>query len=264
MKDKLMQTVYILWQKQMKKMMVHPESIVGMLLQPAMWVILFGAGMRSLMGSTSAGNGQDYITFMVPGITALTVVSAAIAGGSTWLIERTSGIVKEYLAAPISRLGILSGQAAGVVSKVLLQSIIILLVGVLMGAGLNRQPAGLAGGLLLIAAYGIGFSGLALAVASSTDSSEGYHMMIFLVQLPLLFLSNSLYPLAALPGWMKVGVYANPTTYVVSGLRQITMAAAPSMGAADAVPIWLCFLVSGLFAVVGMLLARRAFLKSIR
>ena len=29
---------------------------------------------------------------------------------------------------------------------------------------------------------------------------------------------------------MKIGAYANPTTYVVTGLRQITLGAAPTMG----------------------------------
>ncbi len=79
-----------------------------------------------------------------------------------------------------------------------------------MGAKLSDNPMGWLGGLLLIAGYGIGFSGFALAVASSTDSSEGYHMMIFLLQLPLLFLSNSLYPLETLPTWMRIGAYAQP------------------------------------------------------
>ena len=164
-----------------------------MLIQPILWVILFGVGMRSLMGTTTPGSGNDYMTFVVPGIVTLTAVSAAIAGGSTWLNERLIGVVKEYLAAPIPRLSILLGNATSIVTKVLIQSIVILIVGLLMGAKLNNHPLGLIGGLLLIAGYGIGFSGFALAVASSTDSSEGYHMMIFLLQLPLLFLSNSLY-----------------------------------------------------------------------
>ena len=194
-----MNATFLLWQKQMKKALVHPEEIVGMLIQPILWVILFGVGMRSLMGTTTPGSGNDYMTFVVPGIVALTAVSAAIAGGSTWLNERLIGIIKEYLAAPIPRLSILMGNATSIVTKVLIQSIVILIVGLLMGAKLSDHPLGLICGLLLIAGYGIGFSGFALAVASSTDSSEGYHMMIFLLQLPLLFLSNSLYPMQTLP-----------------------------------------------------------------
>lgn len=258
-----MNATLLLWKKQMKKALIHPEEIVGMLLQPALWVILFGVGMRSLMGTTNLGAGNDYMTFVLPGIVALTVVSAAIAGGSTWLNERLIGIVKEYLTAPIPRLTILLGNATGIVTKVLIQSIVILIVGVVMGAKLNGHFWGLVGGLLLIAGFGIGFSGFSLAVASSTDSSEGYHMMIFLLQLPLLFLSNSLYPLQTLPVWMKIGAYANPTTYVVTGLRLITLGATP-IEPISGIPLWLCFMVSGAFAVLGMYIALSAFRKSIK
>ena len=102
------------------------------------------------------------------------------------------------------------GNATSIVTKVLIQSIVILIVGLIMGARMSDHPLGWVGGVLLIACYGIGFSGFALTVASSTDSSEGYHMMIFLLQLPLLFLSNSLYPMSTLPTWMQIGAYANP------------------------------------------------------
>jgi len=254
-----MRSTILLWQKQMKKALVHPEEIAGMLIQPILWVVLFGVGMRSLMGISGSGGGNDYMTFMVPGIVALTAVSAAIAGGSTWLNERLIGIVKEYLAAPIPRLSILMGNAASTVTKVFIQSIVILIIGILMGARVSDNPLGWLGGLVLIAGYGIGFSGFALATASSTDSSEGYHMMIFLIQLPLLFLSNSLYPLKTLPVWMRVGAYANPTTYVVTGLRQITLGPTPSMDTAANIPLWLCFLVALGFAIIGMGIALKAF-----
>lgn len=259
-----MKSTILLWQKQMKKALVHPEEIAGMLIQPILWVILFGVGMRSLMGMTNSGSSNDYMTFMVPGIIALTAVSAAIAGGSTWLNERLIGILKEYLVAPIPRLSILMGNATSIVTKVLIQSIVILIIGLLMGAKINSNPLGWLGGLVLIAGYGIGFSGFALATASSTDSSEGYHMMIFLIQLPLLFLSNSLYPLRALPLWMKIGAYANPTTYVVTGLRQITLGLTPSMDTVTNIPLWLCFLVTIGFAVIGMGFSLKAFRKTIR
>ena len=259
-----MNGTFLLWQKQMKKALVHPEEIVGMLIQPILWVILFGVGMRSLMGTTTPGSANDYMTFMLPGIVALTAVSAAIAGGSTWLNERLMGIVKEYLVAPIPRLSILMGNTTSSVAKVLIQSIVILIVGLLMGAKLSNYPLGWLGGLLLITGYGIGFSGFALTVASSTDSSEGYHMMIFLLQLPLLFLSNSLYPLETLPTWMRIGAYANPTTYIVTGLRQITLGPAPTLGAVANIPLWLCFVVAVGFAAFGMNMALRAFKKAIK
>ncbi len=259
-----MNATILLWQKQMKKALVHVEEIIGMLIQPALWVILFGVGMRGMVGASPSTGGNDYMTFILPGIVAMTTVSAAIAGGSTWLNERLLGIVKEYIVAPIPRLSILMGHALGIVTKVLVQSIVILVVGLLMGAKLNQSPLGWMGGLLLIAGYGIGFSGFALAVASASDSSAGYHMMIFLLQLPLLFLSNSLYPLETMPVWMRIGAYANPTTYVVSALRNIALSPTSMVGATAHLSVVLCFVVTAGFAVVGMVAALRAFRKTIK
>lgn len=254
----------VLWQKQMRKTLVHTEEIIGTLFQPILWVVLFGVGMRSLMGAVGPGTGNGYMTFIVPGIVALTVVGGAIGGGSTWLNERLMGVVKEYLVAPIPRLSILMGHTLSITTKVLVQSVIILIVGILMGARLSANPTGWLGGFILIAAYGIGFSGIALAVASKTNSSGGYHVMIFMLQLPLLFWSNSLYPLATLPTWMRIGAYLNPTTYVVTGLRSITMAPGTEVSNIAAIPIWVCFAVTLGFAVLGMALALRAFRSSIR
>jgi ABC-2 type transport system permease protein len=220
--------------------------------------------MRGMMGTGASPGSNDYMTFIVPGIVALTAVSAAIADGSTWLNERLLGIVKEYIVAPIPRLSILMGHALSIVTKVLLQSIVILLVGLLMGAKLGPNPLGWLGGLLLIVGYGIGFSGLALAVASASDSSAGYHMMIFLLQLPLLFLSNSLYPLETMPTWMRIGASANPTTYVVSALRNIALSPTPMMDTTANLSVGLCFVVTTGFAVLGMYIALKAFKKTIQ
>ena len=254
----------ILWQKYMKKSLVHPEEIVGMLIQPVLWVVLFGVGMQSLMGAASPAGGEEYMTFMLPGIIALTALGGAIAGGTSWLSDRLRGFVKEYLVAPIPRLSILMGHSLSITTKVLFQSVVILLVGVLLGARLSANPAGWIGGLLLVAGYGIGFAGIALALASKTDSNEAYHMMIFMLNLPLLFLSNALYPLQTLPRWMQIGALINPTTYVVTGMRLTVMDAVGDASSVATIPLWACFLVVTIFAMLGMALALRAFKSAIK
>jgi ABC-2 type transport system permease protein len=252
-----------LWQRQMKKSFVHIEEILGTLIQPILWVVLFGVGMKSFMGAMNPAGGDNYMTFILPGIVAFTVVGAASGGGFTWLSERLIGINKEYLVAPIPRISILLGHAFSITTTVLIQTVIIMIVGLLMGARLNPNPLGWLGGVLLIAGFAIGFSGIALAVASTTDSSAGYHMMIFALQLPLMFLSNSLYPLATMPTWLRVGAMLNPTTYVVSGLRAIMMAPVTD-STAGIIPVWLCFLVIAAFAAAGMGLALKAFQATIK
>ncbi len=253
-----------LWNKHMRKSMTSPDEAIGMLIQPILWVVLFGIGMGSLLGAASPGGEDFYITFMLPGIIALTALGGAIGGGTEWLNERLQGIVKEYLAAPIPRMSILMGNALSSMTKSLLQAIVIMIVGVIIGAELSNNPLGWLGGLLLVAGYGLGFSGIAIAVASKTDSPGGYHMLIFMLNLPLLFLSNALYPLETMPTWMEVAARINPTTYVVTGMRTMTFATGNAVAAIDTIPLWLCFVVVAVFLAFGMGLGYRAFKSSIR
>ncbi|WP_420643736.1 ABC transporter permease [Candidatus Leptofilum sp.] len=253
-----------LWQKYMQKSLVHKEEIFGFLIQPILWVVLFGVGMRSLFSEMLPGEGSDYITFMLPGIIALTAIDGSIGGGSTWLNERLRGMVKEYLVAPIPRLSILMGNALAIITRSVAQALLILLVGILMGVELSSNLLHWLMGLIFIFGYGLGFSGIALALASSTSSMGAYHSLIFILNLPMLFLSNALYPLFALPAWMRVAALINPTTYIISGLRQSLLQADSPLGQTEFLPLWLCFVVIAAFAALGMGLALRAFQRTVR
>jgi ABC-2 type transport system permease protein len=258
-----MTAAFTLWHKHMTKLRVHSEEAFGMLLQPILWVVLFGAGMTSMLTPGMKGSSVSYIGFMVPGIVALSALSGGIGGGTVWLDERLRGIVKEYLVAPIPRLSILMGNALSTVTKSLMQAGVIFLVGLLMGAKIDLNPLGWIGGIVLVGAYGLGFTGIALAVASKAGSPGAYHMLIFMLNLPLLFLSNALYPLKSLPTAMEIGARLNPTSYVVDGLRQMVLKDGTALSGGAALPLGLCFLVVGVFAVLGMWLALRAFQSSV-
>jgi len=233
-----------LWRKHMVKLMAKKEESIGVLFQPILWVVLFGTGMKSVMSTEVAGGGDSYMTFMVPGIIALAAMTGAIEGGLTLLFERVQGIIKEYLVAPIPRISILAGNAMSTINKSLFQSLVILVIGVLMGAKfVGLDPLGWLGGLVLITGFGLGFAGIGLAVASRTSSPGGYHMLIFMLTLPLLFLSNALYPLGSLPTWMQIGAKINPVSYVVDGLRQTILDSNALITGSELLPLWLCFVV---------------------
>jgi ABC-2 type transport system permease protein len=255
-----MNSAFALWHKQMNKL--SGEETFGLLIQPILWVVLFGVGMKGIMGSAMTGGG-DYIAFMAPGIVALSALGGAIAGGSVWLDERIRGIVKEYLVAPIPRLSILLGNTLTIVTKSLFQAIVIFIVALLMGTQLANNPLGWLGGIVLVAGYGIGFAGIALAFASKTNDPGAYHAVIFLLNLPLLFLSNALYPLSSLPQWMQIGARLNPTTYVVDGIRQMVLQNGDLLAGGQMIPLWQCFFAIALFAIGGMWFAYTAFRSTV-
>jgi len=258
-----MSATYTLWNKHMRKFVASPMEMFGLAIQPILWVVLFGVGMKSMLGPSMPGGGDLYVTFMVPGIVALSALGGAVGGGSVWLTERLRGIVKEYLVAPIPRLSILMGHALSTMTKSMFQAILILIVGLLMGAKLSDNPLGWLGGLLLVAAFGLGFSGISLAMASATDNPGAYHGMIMVLNLPMLFLSNALYPLEALPTWMRIGALINPTSYVIDGVRQTMLKDGAAIAGGEVLSLWLCFVIVGVFAAFGMWLAYKAFKNSL-
>jgi ABC-2 type transport system permease protein len=144
------------------------------------------------------------------------------------------------------------------------QAVIILIVGVAMGAKLDANPLGWLGGLVLVAGFGLGFSGLALAMASMTSNPGAYHAMIMIFNLPMLFLSNALYPLNTMPTWMKIGSLINPTTYTIDGVRQMMFQDPVSLAGGNLLPLWLCWTVVAAFAALGMWMAYSAFSKSVK
>jgi len=248
-----------LWQKHMGKFVLHAEEAIGLVLQPILWVVLFGTGMKSMV----PGSGNGYISFMVPGIIALSALGGAIGGGLNLLDERLRGTIKEYLVSPIPRLSILMGNAMSTVTKSLIQAVVILVVGIVLGVQLVANPLGWLATFVLVAGYGLGFAGIGLATACKTNSPGGYHMIIFMFNLPLLFISNALYPLSTLPTWMRVGSRINPTTYVVDGIRQMVIDNGSAVMGMEHEPLWLCFVVVGTFGLLGMALALRSFRSSI-
>jgi ABC-2 type transport system permease protein len=260
-----MAATYVLWHKQMRKFLANPMEMFGFLIQPILWVLIFGVGMTSLMSTGMPGPaGSNYITFMLPGIVALSALGGAIGGGSVWLTERLRGIVKEYVVAPIPRMSILMGNATSTITKSMFQALVILIVGVLIGAQLSGNPLGWLGGLVLVALFGLGFSGLALSMASQTDNPGAYHSMIMVFNLPMLFLSNALYPLTTMPTWLKIGALINPTTYTIDGLRQMMFRDPVALAGGTPLPLWLCWLVVAAFAALGMWMAYGAFRRSLK
>lgn len=260
-----MAATYTLWNKHMKKFFRNTEAALGMLLQPILWVLLFGVGMRAMIGGggmigdLGATFGGDYIAYMLPGIIIFTALSGAVAGGSNLLDERLRGIIMEYLAAPIPRYSILLSNALSTVTQGVLQSLLIVLIGLLLGSGLSPNPLGWLAGLGYLVLYGLGVAGLALSVAVTVNSTMGYHGLIAL-NLPLMFASNALYPLSAVPGWLATVARLNPTSYVIDAVRSLVY----GISYPGQFNNWVSLAVVVAFAVFGMGLATFAFRRTVK
>ncbi len=246
---------WVIFRKHMRKFRTNSMEIGGTLGFPLLFVGFFALGMQNVVDPAML-DGASYLAFITPGIIALTALSGAVNSGMTLLEEKIRGILKEYFVAPIPRMSILFASSASGLVKTLIQSLIILVVAVLLGARLTMTLPAFAGAFIFLLLYVVGFVGFSNGVAARSKSVGGYHTMLFVLNLPLLFLSNALYPLETMPPWMRALAYLNPTTYAVDGMRQ-------ALFGLGSIPIWLCLAVLCLFAVVCTWFGLRSFQRTL-
>jgi ABC-2 type transport system permease protein len=208
-----------LWWREMRQMFRRPLRIASLLIQPMMWLIIFGLGVGRGLGVTV--NGVPYILFILPGILGMKMLYSSSRAGVSVLRDRQAGFLKEVFVAPVSRMGILLGVASGVVSRALLQGMLLLGAGYLVGLRVGWAQVALL--LLTMALVGFGLIMIAIAVAWYSEDASTFGSAANFVIFPLFLLSGAIFPLDKLPEWLLVIVKLNPLTYGVDALRQIAL-----------------------------------------
>jgi len=197
----------------------EPAGLLASLIQPALWLLLFG----NLFAEGSVVTGYSYIAFMTAGVVVMTVFNGALNGGVEILFDRESGMLRRLLAVPIPPAAVLTSRFLFVVGLTLTQALVILLVATLLGV---RLASGL-GGLLLILVtgllLGVGVAALSMALAFGLQGHGQFFSVVGFVGLPLIFASNALAPLDAMPLWLQGLARLNPMTYAITGTRQLIL-----------------------------------------
>jgi ABC-2 type transport system permease protein len=227
------------------------SQILGAVGRPAIWMLLFGSGLRGAV--TALDGGIDYRQFAYAGGIAMTILFAGMFHGITIVWDREFGLLRSVLVAPVSRAAIVGGKTCAGALVTLVQGAVAAAFAPLVGVHF-----GWIGGVLLVlvmAALSLGVTGMGVAVGSRMRTFEGFGVVSNFVVLPLYFLSGGVFPPSGLPPWMQALVVANPVTYGVDAVR-VVIGQPHAFGAAvDAVG---CFA----FAAGGVLAALIAFRRS--
>ncbi|WP_156253947.1 ABC transporter permease [Pseudactinotalea terrae] len=237
--------------RELKPMVRDPFSLIFSLLQPLVFLGLFGPLLV-------AQSGQDLATtlaWFVPGVLVMIVLFGTGATGSNLQYEMMTGSHERTLVAPLSRPALLIGRALKEVAPIVVQALVI--VGIAMIFGFRAHPLGLLAGLGLLAVFGIGLGALSYSLALATKEHEWLfwgvqQSLIF----PLLILSGVLLPLDGGPGWMRAVASFNPVSHVVEAQRALL---GGSFGSSEVLWGWLAAL---LVALVGLAVGVRAIRKS--
>ena len=229
----------------------QPWWIAISLMQPLIYLLLFGQLFQTV-GDLPAFQGS-YLDFLLPGVVAMSALSSGGWAGMTSIDDIGAGIMGRMLVTPASRSALILGHLAQGAVILVLQTLILVGVGVLIGAhfagGLPGVAIMLVASLLLGSATGALSHGIGL-LARTRETLIAVSQGIIL---PMTFLSTTFMVPDLMPDWMATVAGFNPLTWAADASRS----ALDGTGDATYIALRLGWL--ALFFVVRRFLALRAF-----
>lgn len=219
-----LRAIYTIWKRENIRYIRDKARIFSTLLQPLMFLVIFGAGLGSTLNKSNFG--IDFMKFMYPGIIAMNVMSIAFFSTISTVWDREFGFLKEILVAPISRTSIVMGKIFGAVTVASTQALLLLALAPFIGIQLHILIIFKLFLFMMLLALAIAGIGLLIATLMKTTESFGIIMQVLIF--PMFFLSGAFFPLTNVPLWMTVLARSNPLTYGVDGMRQAILNGIPA------------------------------------
>ncbi|VVB98192.1 ABC-2 type transporter [uncultured archaeon] len=205
--------IYAIWLREFTVFFRETPRLVSALISPIIWLFVFGAGL----GMSFSVGGLSYQQFIFGGILVQTFLFSSLFYGAYLVWDRKIDVLKAVLVSPLNRPAVFLGKVLGGVTISVMESIIVLIVGLFIGV--HYSPLVFLEALALVALASAGLTALGLAVGSVMESPEGFQLLSSLVLFPLFFLSGALFPVSNLGGPLGLIAPLNPVTYIVDILR---------------------------------------------
>jgi ABC transporter DrrB family efflux protein len=229
------------------KIRTNMEDLVGLSLQPIMFLLLF----TYVFGGAIAGGTHAYLQFELPGLLVMTVVFATMGTGLMLNQDITSGVFDRFRSLPIARWAPLAGAVLGDMVRYLISVGITLGFGMILGFRIGTGPLPTLVGCLLLLTFALAMCWVSALIGMLVKTPQGVQMYGFLAMFPLVFGSNLLVQSRTMPGWLQAFVNVNPLTYLTSAERGL-MTGGPVAGPAVRSLLWAL----GIFVVFAPLAVR--------
>lgn len=210
-------TVGVLVSRDLRRFFRQLSRVVGALVQPLIFWLVIGSGLSGSFRMQGA-DGVGYVQYFYPGIVMLVVLFTSIFTTMSVIEDRHKGFLQAVLVAPASRAALVLGKTLGGVAIALAQAAIFLALAPLAGFDVRVIEWPLLFALLLL--IGIGLSSMGFAIAWWLDSTQGYHIVMSVLLIPLWIVSGAMFPMTGGPRWIAVVGRANPMAYAVAGVRR--------------------------------------------
>jgi ABC-2 type transport system permease protein len=222
------QQTWYMTQRQLMVIVRQPVFLIVTLIQPVIWLFLFGSLFRKVVELPGFGGGS-YLDYLVPGVVVMSAVSSNMWAGMGTLEEIERGTLNRFLTTPVSRAALMNANVVQQGISTAVQSVIIVLLGKLGGAD---YPGGVGGLLVLILAsilLGTVFGAFSNALGMLVRQRESIIGINTFLLLPLTFLSSAFMASALMPSWMRHIADFNPVNWALVAGRS-AMASDPDWG----------------------------------
>jgi ABC-2 type transport system permease protein len=198
----------------------RPSTLIAGLVQPLMWLILFGALFQNAP-AIFLGEGTSYSQFVGAGIIVFTAFGGALNAGLPVMFDREFGFLNRLLVAPlVSRFSIVAASALFITTMSLVQTLLIIGVNAMLGTHLpNFAALGLVLAIILMLVVAV--TAISLGLAFALTGHIELIAVIFVLNLPLLFASTALAPLSFMPPWLQTIACLNPLSYAIEPIRYV-------------------------------------------
>jgi ABC-2 type transport system permease protein len=205
---------YIVFRRQMRMNLRNPAWVIIGMLQPVLYLFLFGPLLKPLADQFGADNAY---TFFVPGLLVQLGIFGAFFAGFSLIAEWRDGVIEAERVTPASRTALLVGRLMRDVSQLFVQALI--LVGLGYWLGMRGSWAGIVYGILLTLLVGGACAAASNALALTTKSEDVMAPVINMVMMPVLLLSGILLPMTLGPAWLESVSDWMPFKWVTDAVR---------------------------------------------
>jgi oleandomycin transport system permease protein len=248
----LQQSLTLAW-RNVVKIRHQPEALMDVSLQPIIFTVLF----VFVFGGAISGDWHDYLTYLVPGIMAQTLMFATQAIGVALNNDISKGVFDRFRSLPIARSAPLVGAVvADVVRYVTSIAVLLAFVTALGFRTTEGLPAVLLAVLVAIA-FALCLSWVFVWIGLTVRSAGAVQGIGFLAMFPLTFGSSALVSVDTLPGWLQGFTRNNPVTHLIDTIRGLLL------GGPVAEPLAWTAGWSALLLVVFVPLAMRAYRRRV-
>ena len=196
---------------------------VAALVRPLVWLVIFAAGFRFVLGVSIIPPYQTYIPYeeyIAPGLIGMIQLFQAMQSTLSMVWDREMGSMRTLLVSPLPRWYLLVSKMVATVAVAVLQSYVFL--GIAWFWGIQPPPIGYLTVLPALILSGMMLSALGLFISSAIRQLENFAGVMNFVIFPMFFASSALYPLWKMREgslWLYNLCLFNPFTYAVELIR---------------------------------------------